>query len=80
MRDLQVGFHLEKNMKQHITYYSEGLTNSFLSYMESTRLFIEEGTHLVAYISVSIIPFTRRGVKKIRYRSTIGRFHGPFGK
>ena len=32
--------------------------------MESARLSIKEGTHCVAYISVSIIPFTRRGVKK----------------
>jgi len=48
--------------------------------MESVRLFIEEGTRHAAYISVSIIPFTRRGVKKIRYQSVIGQFHGAFGK
>jgi len=48
--------------------------------MESARLSIKEGTHRVAYISVSIIPFTRRGVKKKRYRSLIGPFHRAFGK
>jgi len=80
VQDLQVSFHMEKNMKGQATHYSEGLTNSLSSYTESARLFIEEGTNHVAYISVSIIPFTRRGVRKIRYRSTIGQFHGPFGR
>jgi hypothetical protein len=48
--------------------------------MESTRLSIKEGTCCAAYISVSIILFTKRGVKKKRYRSIIGPFHEAFGK
>jgi len=63
VQDLQVSFHIEINMKRQVTYYSEGLTNSLSSCMESTRLFIEEGTHHATYTSVSIIPFTRRGEK-----------------
>jgi len=48
--------------------------------MESARLFTEEGTRHAAYISVSIMLFTRRGVKKMIYWSLIGQFHGAFGK
>jgi hypothetical protein len=48
--------------------------------MESTRLSIKEGTHRATYISISIILFTKRGVKKKRYWSIIGPFHGAFGK
>jgi hypothetical protein len=47
--------------------------------MESARLFIKEGTPHATYIFVSIILFTRRGVKKITYRLLIGRFHGASG-
>ena len=48
--------------------------------MESVKLSIKEGTHRAAYISVSTIHFTSKGVKKITYRSIIGPFHGVFGK
>jgi len=48
--------------------------------MESARLSIKEGTRRAAYISVSIIFSTKRGVKKKRYRSIIGPFHEAFGK
>ena len=48
--------------------------------MESVKLSIKEGTHRAAYISISIIHFTSKGVKKITYRSIIGPFHGVFGK
>ena len=62
----------KKYMKRQVTYYSEGSMNSLSNYMECARLFIEEGTHHAAYISVSIIPFTRRDVKKVRYWLLIG--------
>jgi hypothetical protein len=48
--------------------------------MESARLSIKEGTPHAAYISISIILFTKRGVKKKKYQSIIGPFHGTFGK
>ena len=48
--------------------------------MESVKLSIKEGTHRAAYISISIIHFTSKGVKKITYRSIIGPFHRVPGK
>jgi len=48
--------------------------------MKSARLSIKGETHHAAYISISIILFTSRGVRKKRYRSIIGPFHGAFGK
>ena len=48
--------------------------------MVNARHFLREETQHVACISVSILSYTKRGVRRETYHYIIGKFYRPLGK
>ena len=69
---------MHEHMKKSCTYFDIETTKNLFAKTERGRLSTRVEIHQIAFISVSTMTNTKRGVKKKKYHCITGQFHHTF--